>query len=237
MTKRDMKFKDGLRRRGVFLPAAAGYERRMKYTMLMGALLLAGAPACRAQDDAEATLCQSNPAYSSSVMRSVLEAQLQKDHDSALDAESPDQMAAEASAQGIKDCASDLRRNPAIYQALAGLSGTELPVGWDAYNTACSDRSGSKADCIKAEVGSVRALKHMVATDQPPGAKALVETCELVLQTDPAMTDWRECVDVGLSAHAAPARATQCKTTVAWHTAKTGAQAGTMLKACLQRPS
>ena len=190
----------------------------MKYAMVMGALLLAGAPACRAQDDAEATLCQSNPAYSSSVMRSVLEAQLQKDHDSALDAESPDQMAAEASAQGIKDCASDLRRNPAIYQALAGLSGTELPVGWDAYNTACSDRSGSKADCIKAEVGSVRALKHMVATD-------------------PAMTDWRECVDVGLSAHAAPARAAQCKTTVAWHTAKTGAQAGTMLKACLQRPS
>ena len=206
---------------------------RVLFAMLLA--LAWRAPAARAQDDAAASLCRTNPAYSAAVMRSVLLAQLQKDHDPALDAEPPDQMAAEASEQGVKDCATELRREPSIYKALAPLSGSDLPVGWDAYNTACSDHSQTKADCIKAEVGSVRALKRMMATDQPPGAKALVESCELVLQSDPAMADWRECVDTALAAHADPGRAAHCKTSVAWHVAKTGAEAGTILRTCLQR--
>jgi hypothetical protein len=237
MTKRGGKFKDGLRRSTFLFWAPPSYESRMRYAVLIGILVLAGTPACRAQDDAATALCRTNPAYSIDVMRSVLEAQLQKDHDPALDAEPPAQMAAEAAEQGVKDCATDLRANTPIYQALSGLTASEQQVGWDAYNTACSDRSGSKADCIRAEVGAVRALKHMVATDQPPGAKTLVETCELVLQTDPAMSEWRECVDTALLVHADTGRVTQCKTSVAWHVAKTGAQAGAILKACLARAS
>ncbi len=208
----------------------------MRFTLAAALLFIYGTVA-RAADDAETTLCRSNPAYSIEVMRNVLQAQLQKDHDPALDAESPDQMADEAVEQGVKDCAADLQRNPAIYKALAPLTGNDLPVGWDAYNTACSDRNVSKAACIAAEVGSVRALKRMMVTDQPPGAKALVESCELVLTADPPMADWRECVDTALAAHADADRARQCKTAVAWHVAKTGVEAGKILRGCLGKGS
>jgi hypothetical protein len=237
MTKRGLKFKAALARPGVFLPAPARYEVGMRFMLAAGLILVISAPRARADDDAQAALCRSNPAYSPAVMRSVLEAQLEKDHDPALDAESPDQLATEAVEQGVKDCATDLRQNPAVYKVLAPLTGSELPVAWDAYNTACSDRSATKADCIMAEVGSVRALKHMMATDQPPGSKALVESCELVLTSDPAMADWRVCVDTALAAHADPDRARQCKTAVPWHVAKTGAEAGKILRACLQKAS
>jgi hypothetical protein len=201
---------------------------------LVAVLGIAGATACLAQESPQTALCRTNPAYNLDVMRGVLLAQLQRDHDPALDAEPPDQMAAEAVEQGIKDCANDLQANPAIYAALSPLGPLDLPVGWDAYNTACTDHAASKAACIKAEVGSVQALKRMVATDQPPGAKALVEACELVLQTDPPMAEWRACVDTALAVHADPARAAQCKTTVIWHAAKTGAEAGQVLRTCLQ---
>jgi hypothetical protein len=207
----------------------------MRVSIFLAVIVGLGAGQAWAQD-AVSVLCSSNPAYSATVMRSVLEAQLEKDHDPALDAEAPEQMAAEASAQGIKDCAAELQRDQKLNQALAALTGADLQVGWDAYNTACADRTGSKAACVKAEVGSVRALKRMMATNDPPGAKALVETCELVLKTDPAMTDWRECVDTALSVHAPAAVAAKCKIAVPWHTAKSGAEAGTLVSACLRAP-
>jgi hypothetical protein len=188
-----------------------------------------------AADDAVAALCRTNPAYSLPVMQSVLNSQLSKDHDPALDAEPPDQMAAEAVEQGVQDCATELRRTPAIFQVMSGLSGNDLSVGWDAYNTACDNHTGTKADCIKSEIGSVQALKRMVATDQPKGAKALVETCELVLQTDPAMAEWRTCVDQALAVHASPDTAARCKTAVTWHVAKTGAEAAQPIVQCLRR--
>jgi hypothetical protein len=208
----------------------------MNRAAIVLALCLAtqAAPA-EAADDAAAALCRGNPAYSLPVMQSVLDAQLSKDHDPALDAESPDKMAAEAVEQGVTDCATELRRDPAIFQALAALSGSDLAIGWDAYNTACDSHSGSKAACIAAEVGSVRALKRMVATNQPPGAKALVETCELVLQTDPAMAEWRVCVDRSLAVHASPEAASRCKTSVTWHVAKTGAEAAQAIGQCLRQ--
>jgi hypothetical protein len=188
-----------------------------------------------AQTSAGIALCRGNAAYSADVMRNVLAAQLEKDHDAALDAEPPEQMAAEASAQGVKDCATDMQNNPPLYEALAGLSGADIQVGWDAYNTACSDRTSSKAACVKAEVGAVRALKRMVATNQPPGARTLVETCELVLKSEPAMADWRECVDTALAVHAPAGDAARCKTAVPWHTSKTGAESGRVVSDCLTR--
>jgi hypothetical protein len=197
-------------------------------------LAVYSAPAVAA-DDAAATVCRGNPAYSLPVMQSVLDSQLSKDHDPALDAEPPDQMAAEAVEQGVQECATELRRTPAIFQVMSGLGGNDLSVGWDAYNTACDSHGVSKADCIKAEVGSVRALKRMVVTDQPKGAKALVETCELVLQTDPPMAEWRTCVDQALAVHASPDAAARCKTAVTWHVAKTGAEAAQPIVQCLRR--
>jgi hypothetical protein len=188
-----------------------------------------------AADDAAATLCRTNPAYSVQVMRAVLESQLQKDHDPSLDAEPPDQLAAEAVEQGVTDCAEVLRHDPTIYQALAALNPQDLQIGWDAFNTACDDRSSSKTACIKAEVASVRALKKMAVTNQPPGAKALVETCELVMQADPPMAEWRECVDQALAVHASPDQAAHCKTSVTWHTAKTGAEAARVIVPCLRQ--
>src|SRR5271156_795636 len=99
-------------------------------------LAVYSAPAVAA-DDAAATVCRGNPAYSLPVMQSVLDSQLSKDHDPALDAEPPDQMAAEAVEQGVQECATELRRTPAIFQVMSGLGGNDLSVGWDAYNTAC----------------------------------------------------------------------------------------------------
>jgi len=212
-------------------------KRAMVRLVLRAAALCLAAYATPAvaADDVAASICRGNPAYSLAVMRSVLESQLSKDHDPALDAEPPDQMAAEAVEQGVADCAAELRRDPAIYQVMSGLGGNDLAIGWDAYNTACDTHTRSKADCIKAEVGSVRALKRMVATDQPAGAKALVETCELVLQTDPAMAEWRVCVDQTLAVHASAGAAARCKTSVTWHVAKTGAEAAQPIVACLRR--
>ncbi len=198
-------------------------------------LVLAGLSVrgARAQTEAGIALCRGNAAYSADVMRNVLTAQLEKDHDPALDAEPPEQMAAEASAQGIKDCAIELQRDQQLYGVLAALSGADVQVGWDAYNTACSDRTSTKAACVKAEVGAVRALKRMVATNQPAGAKTLVETCELVLKSEPAMADWRECVDTALALHAPSSEAARCKTAVPWHTSKSGAEAGRVVSDCL----
>ncbi|MGG2329536.1 hypothetical protein ACE40V_24600, partial [Salmonella enterica] len=81
-------------------------------------------------------------------------------------------------------------------------------------------------DCVKAEIGSQQALRLMLASDKPPGAKAIAQTCELVLQADPAMADWRECVDVALAEHATPQAADACKLSVTWHATKNGAEAG-----------
>jgi hypothetical protein len=197
-------------------------------------LCLLATPALAQPPDAATTLCATNPAYSQEVMRSVLEAQLQKDHDPALDAEPPAQMAAETAQLGVQNCATELRANPDILQALTGLSPIDTPVGWDAYNTTCDDRKASKGACIKAEIGSAQALRHMAQKDQPPGAKALVQACQLVLKSDLAMAEWRLCVDQGLAVHAPAAKAAQCKTSVNWHVAKDGAEAGGAVAACLK---
>ncbi len=196
-------------------------------------LLLLPSAAAAATLQEIADLCATNPAYSQSVMRNVLDAQLARDHDPSLDDAPPDQIAAQAVRQGITDCTHDLERDPALYQALAALSAGERPVAWDAYNTACSDRGTSKGACVVAEVGAMRALKHMAATDEPPGAHAIVQDCELVLKGVPTMTDWRECVDLSLAAHAPPARAAACKLSLSWHVATTGRDAGQRVAACL----
>jgi deoxycytidylate deaminase len=184
-------------------------------------------------EDAAATLCRGNPAYALNVIQGVLAAQLERDHDPALDAEPPSQMAAEAVEQGVKDCAETMHKDPAANQVIQSFAGPDREIAWDAFNTSCADHVASRADCIRAEVGAVRALKHMVAKDDPPGAKAMVETCQLVLKPDPPMADWRECVDLALATHADRGAANRCKTSVAWHTTTSGADAGHMLAACL----
>ena len=201
---------------------------------LLSLLFLPGLAAAAPAPDPVTMLCATNPAYSPDVMRSVLDAQLQKDHDAALDAESPEQMAAETAQLGVKDCTKDVNAHPALVQALGGLTPADTQVAWDAYNTTCDDRANSKADCIKAEVGSAKALRHMAQTNQPPGARALVQACQLVLKPDLAMAEWRLCVDQGLAVHATPAKALQCKTSVNWHVAKTGTEAGAAVAACLK---
>ncbi len=196
--------------------------------------LAASLPGAAWAADPYASLCASNPAYSPEVMRSVVDAQLSKDHDPSLDSAPPDQIATEAVGQGIADCAAEMRRDPGLYSVLAALPEDERASGWDAYNTACDSHVGSKGACVTAEVDSMRALKRMVATNSPPGARTLVQTCQLVLKGAPAMADWRECVDQGLKAHAAPDRAAACKLSLPWHLARTGAEAGQRLNACLR---
>lgn len=199
------------------------------------ALVLFACTAARAAPpDAESMLCATNPAYSLQVMQSVVNAQLARDHDPSLDDAPPDQIARQAVQQGIIDCAKEMQRDPALYRVLSGLAFDERAIGWDAYNTACDDRHQSKGDCVMAEVGASRALKRMVASNNPAGSRALVQACQLVMRGTPPMTDWRECVDAGLATHAAPARAEACKLSVQWHVAKTGAEAGRLLGACLR---
>jgi hypothetical protein len=207
----------------------------MRRLVCIATLLITTGGFARAQtSDAQTQLCATNPAYSLSIMQSIIEAQLQKDHDPSLDAAPPEQLAQQALDQGIGECATALRRDPDLTSALASLRGGDVDIGWDAYNTACDDRSRTKGDCIRAEVGAAHALKHMIATDQPPGAKTLVQTCQLVLQTDPTMTAWRQCVDLSLAAHPTNADAKRCKLSVTWHSAKTGAEAGALVAQCLR---
>jgi hypothetical protein len=197
---------------------------------VFAALLWCGA----ARADQADALCAQNPAYSVRVMRAVVQAQLLQDHDPALDKAPPEQVAEQASAQGIAECAAEMRADPSIVAALAGLKGADQQAGWDAYNTACLDHKASRGACITAEVGSAKMLRRMAATDQPPGAKTLLQACELIMQTDPAMAEWRSCVDQALAVHATEAVAKQCKLSATWHVAKTGAEAGQMLTACLR---
>lgn len=209
----------------------------MRKILLLAAISLPLTLCCvaaRAADDAAARLCRSNPAFSMDVMRGVLQAQLDKDHDPALDNETPDQLATEAVEQGVGECAAALRQSPPLFATLSGLSGPDLQAGWDAYNTTCSDRGATRPQCVKAEIGAEHALKHMMAANQPAGARALVQTCALILKSDPAMADWRECVDAGLSVHAPENAVARCKTLVPWHGAATGAEAGGLITACLR---
>ncbi len=199
----------------------------MKFVIL--GLLFAGPAFAGAAED----LCARNPAFSASVMLAIVRAQLQRDHDPALDADTPEKLADQAVVQGITECAAEVRADPSIAAALSGLGAADTSVGWDAYNTACSDRKVNKGACITAEVGSAQALKRMMATDSPAGAKTLVQTCALVMASDPAMAEWRQCVDLALAAHASADRAKQCKISVSWHVAKTGAEAGRILAGCL----
>jgi hypothetical protein len=210
--------------------------RRVAFAMacIGGALLCAPQRQALAEDSA-VTLCRSNPAYALNVIQQIVAAQLERDHDPALDTEPPDQMAASAVELGVKECADVLHKDAPTQQALLSFSGSDQQVAWDAFNTSCSDHVASRAACIRAEVGSVHALKHMTARDDPPGSKALVEACELVLKPDPAMADWRECVDDALAAHADRAAANRCKTNVPWHITTSGADAGHTLASCLGR--
>jgi len=186
-----------------------------------------------AADPAE-TLCAGNPAFETSIMLKIVQAQLQGDHDPALEADTPENIAIQARAQGIAECAAEVRGDPSIAAAFGGLQGPDLQVGWDAFNTACADHKASRGACITAEVQSDKALKHLVASDKPAGAKALVQACELVMQAEPAMAEWRECVDQALAVHATEEAAKRCKLSATWHVAKTGSEAGGLIVACLR---
>ena len=48
------------------------------------------------------------------------------------------------------------------------------------------------------------------------------------------MAEWRACVDVALAVHAPEDLAEACKTTVPWHSAKTGAAGGGVVAECLK---
>jgi hypothetical protein len=205
-------------------------DARLGQFALMICLL---APAAARADDDAATLCRTNPANALSVIQGIVNAQLQRDHDPALDTEPPDQMAAGAVELGVKQCADTLHKDPATQQALASYTGTDLTVAWDAFNTSCADHVASRSACIRAEVASTQALRRMTLHDEPPGSKAMVEACELILKPDPAMADWRECVDQALATHAGRPAANRCKTSVAWHVTSSGADAGRELAACL----
>jgi hypothetical protein len=201
----------------------------MRYLILLG--LLWSAPALA--DSAE-VLCDSNPAFSTDVMLRVVLTQLQGEHDASLDADTPENIAKQARTQGIAECSAEVRRDPSIATALTGLSGADLEAGWDAFNTACASHTASRGACISAEISSNKALKQMVATDRPDGAKTLVQACELVMQPDPGLAEWRECVDQALAVHASSGAAKRCKLSATWHVAKTGAEAGALLSACLR---
>jgi hypothetical protein len=190
-------------------------------------------PAAARAEDAAATLCRTNPANSLTVIQGIVNAQLQRDHDPALDTEPPDQMAAGAVELGVKQCADILRSDPSTHQALSSYTGTDLQVAWDAFNTSCANHIASRSACIRAEVASTQALRRMTQHDDPPGSKAMVEACELILKPDPAMADWRECVDQALATHAGRPAANRCKTSVAWHVTSSGADAGRELAGCL----
>lgn len=195
------------------------------------AFFLLATPALAAQAE---MLCAGNPAFSPTVMLAVVRAQMLRDHDPALDADTPEHLADAATAQGIAECAADLRADPSIATALSGLKPADLQVGWDAYNTACSDRHAGRGACMAAEIGSAAALKRMMGTGGPPAGRTLVQACALVLQTDPAMADWRQCVDLSLAVHPTEDAAKRCKLSASWHSAHTGAEAGRILAACLQ---
>jgi hypothetical protein len=194
-------------------------------------VLLAAGPAWA--DSAE-TLCASNPAFSPEVMLRVVQVELQGDHDPSLDADTPEHIASQASTQGIAECAAEVRNDPSIASALGGMTGPDLQAGWDAYNTACSDRKVSRGDCISAEVAAGKALRRMVKEDEPAGAKSLVQTCQLVMKTDRGNTEWRQCVDMGLAVHASGGAAKRCKLSATWHVAGSGAEAGGIIASCLR---
>ncbi len=196
------------------------------------ALLLLLAPPALA-GEAE-TLCATNPAYSEHVMLAVVQTQLQHDHDPALDADTPEHLADAAVAQGIAECAADLRANPSIATALQATPEADRSVAWDAYNTACADHKASKSACIQAEVGAADALKRMIVKNQPPTAKALAQTCQLVMKEDPAMVEWRSCVDQALPLNASRDLVERCKVRVNYHVATTGAEAAQVINACLK---
>ena len=195
------------------------------------ALLLLTTPALA---DEAANLCRGNPAYSQPVMLAVIREQLAHDHDPGLDADTPEKLADQAVEQGVSECAAELRGDPTLTVALSGLTKEDSSVGWDAYNTACADHKTSKGQCVQAEIGSAKALKHLMGRGAAPGTKTLVQACQLVMAEDPAMVEWRTCVDTALAVRPSEARAQQCKLSANWHVAKTGAEAGALIAACLR---
>ncbi len=194
-------------------------------------VLMLSCPACA---DEAVDLCATNPAYSRGVMLAIVQEQLARDHDAALDADTPDKLADQAVAQGIGECAAEMRADPSIAVALSGVGSKDRAVAWDAYNTACADHRASRGACIRAEIGAADALKRMVSRDNPPGARSLVQMCQLVMKEDPAMVEWRVCVDTALSVHATPETVDACKIRVDYHVAKTGADAGLVVSKCLK---
>ena len=195
------------------------------------ALCLLATPALA---DEASNICRGNPAYSQSVMLAVIREQLEHDHDPGLDADTPEKLASQAVEQGVSECAADLRSDPVLETSLSGLSKDDSSIAWDAYNTACADHKTSKGVCVRAELGSAKALKRLMGKGAPPGSKTLVQACQLVLAEDPAMVEWRSCVDQALAVRPTQDRAQQCKLSANWHVAKTGAEAGALLVACLK---
>lgn len=189
---------------------------------------------CAASADEAVTLCAGNPAFSRKVMVSIVQAQLGRDHDPALDADTPEVLVDKAVAQGINECAAEVRVDASLATALSGLTEADRTVAWDAYNTACSDHRASKGACIRSEIGAADALRRMVARNTPPGAKSVVQTCQLVMQDDPAMAEWRMCVDEALAVRPSVEAVERCKIAVNYHVAKTGAEAGRVVAGCLK---
>jgi hypothetical protein len=219
-----------------YLSLSAWVRRKAAMKVLVMIAVLAGGAvfAGGAQADPAETLCAQNPAFAADLMEKVIRGQLEADHDPSLDADTPEHLAQQASAQGIAECAAEMRRDPSVAAAFASAGPNDMQVAWDAFNTACADHAASRGACISAEINSSKALRRMIATDQPDGAKALVQTCELVMQADPPLAEWRECVDQALAVHASGSTAKRCKLAATWHVAKSGAQAGALVAACLR---
>lgn len=201
--------------------------------MSLAAAGLGLAGGARAESE-DAALCRQNPAFRVEIMRSVIDEQIRAGRNPDFDHADPDALAQQAVEKGVADCAETMAREPGLDDAIAGAGSQDAATAWDAFNIACAGHHGSMGACVRAELASHAALKRLSATDKPPGANAIVETCALVLPQTPALAEWRVCVDVALAVHAGRDSAESCKTTVPWHAAQTGQQAGEIVAACLR---
>jgi hypothetical protein len=199
----------------------------------LASALAADPPAALPPDPELRTFCAGDPAFRPDAVRAVIGQELAREHDPALDDQTPEQILEGTISTGITECVRTLHRDPSIYAAIDLPDPIDRSIAWDAYNSACGDRVAARGACIVAEVAAQHALKRMSTRNVPPGARALVQACELVLVPQPPLAEWRECVDMGLANRAPPARAEACKLKLPWHTAHSGKEAGQLVQACI----
>lgn len=201
-------------------------------SMLCAMVLGRAAAAVPITDEQARLACNLNPALAPSLLAKLVEEQRRENP--ALTSFSDAQIVEMARSQGLSDCATKLRRNPAAFDAIQSfrVDDSLFSVAWDAWNIRCAARGSSAAACIRAEVTAFGATRY---DGSDPMKEFAVTACQLALQTMASFQEAQRCTETVVRAKPTTPAFRRCRLSGGHHSELSGVAAARRIIACAQQ--